>query len=196
MNARLRHANAHEITEHLWIGGDLDTRNPSLARVQLDEIVHARITTIVDVRLEWDDQDWVAARAPHIAYHWLGVDDAGQRMPDSWFDEGVAFALEAVQSGGNVLVHCHMGINRGPSMGLAAMLALGWEPLTALDRIRSQRPIAYIGYAEDAIDWWLRRKGATTEERHAHVGQVRRWRRDNHLDVAGIIRTIRSDESA
>ncbi len=52
-----------------------------------------------------------------------------------------------------MLVHCHMGINRGPSMAYACLLVLGWDPIEAMTAIRTARPIAAIGYAEDALDW-------------------------------------------
>lgn len=81
-------------------------------------------------------------------------------------------------------------------MGFAIMLALGWSPAAALDRIRGRRPIAHVGYAEDAVDWWLRRSGATTRERTAGALQVQRWTRANHMDVADVIRKIRSQESS
>ena len=52
-----------------------------------------------------------------------------------------------------MLAHCHMGINRGPSMGFAILLALGWDAEEALDAIHAARPIAFIAYAEDALRW-------------------------------------------
>lgn len=196
MSAELRHANASQVTPGLWIGGDLETRSPTLAHVQLNELAGAGITAIVDVRLEWNDQAWVAEVKPDIDYLWLGVDDAGQRMPDLWFDTGTDHVLAALNGGGTLLVHCHMGINRGPSMGFAAMLAQGWDPIEALDRIRRCRPIAYVGYAEDALDWWLRKNGATRSERSHGQQRIHRWRRENHLDVANVIRRIRLREEA
>jgi dual specificity phosphatase 3 len=194
--SELRHANASQVTPQLWVGGDLETRSPTLAHVQLGELVAVGITDIIDVRLEWDDCEWVADAHPHIGYLWLGVDDAGQKMPDRWFDAGTDHVLAATNDGGTVLVHCHMGINRGPSMGFAAMLALGWDPIEALDRIRQRRPIAYVGYAEDALDWWLRQNRATQVERSAGQQRIRGWRRENHLDVANVIRRIRLKEGA
>lgn len=196
MSVELLHANASQVAPELWIGGDLETRSPTLAHVQLNELEGAGITSIVDARLEWNDEAWVTEVKPDIDYLWLGVDDAGQRMPDLWFDTGTDHVLAALNGGGTVLVHCHMGINRGPSMGFAAMLALGWDPIEALDRIRRCRPIAYVGYAEDALDWWLRKNGATRAERSGGQRRIRRWRRENHLDVANVIRQVRLKEGA
>ena len=191
-----RWANASRITEQLWIGGDLEVTDDELAATQLDELDAAGITDIVDLRLEWDDEDWVTVAKPDILYTWLGVDDAGQQMPDEWFDTGTQHVLARLACGGRVLVHCHMGINRGPSMGFAAMLALGWDPIDALARIRACRAIAYVGYAEDALDWWLRKSGASQAERVEARRRIRQWRRDNRLDVESAIRKIRLKEGA
>jgi protein-tyrosine phosphatase len=81
-------------------------------------------------------------------------------MPDEWFDAGVAFALDALKDpDAQVLAHCHMGINRGPSMAYAILLATGMEPVAALTAIRQARPIAAIAYDGDALDWWHRADG-------------------------------------
>ena len=187
-------ANASRVTEHLWVGGDLETTNPVLALKQLDELHASGLTDIVDLRLEWDDAGWVTVAKPHLRYHWLGVDDAGQRMPDKWFDTGTELIRAALADGGKALVHCHMGINRGPSMGFAAMLTLGWDPIEALDRIRKARPIAHVGYAKDALDWWCSRNAVSVAERHQTQARVQDWRSENHLDVAKVIRRIRIKE--
>jgi len=153
-------------------------------------------TDVVDLRLECNDEAWVTEDKPHLGYRWLGVDDAGQRMPDEWFDIGTGHILARLEGGGTVLVHCHMGVNRGPSMGYAVLLALGWDPVEALDAIRTARPIAYVGYAEDALDWWLRRNGATPTERAAGQARLKGWRLRNHLDLATVVRSIRLKEGA
>lgn len=190
------HANISQVAPRLWIGGDLASHQPTLAAVQLREITDLGITTIVDCRLEWNDEDWVTAAEPGLDYHWLGVDDAGQRMPDDWFETGTALVRDTLEAGGTVLTHCHMGINRGPSMGYAAMLTLGWDPIDALDAIRAARPIAYVAYAEDAVDWWLQRSGAQIAAREVARARLAEWRRAHHLDLASVIRRVRLEEGA
>ena len=132
-----RLANASWVTDHLLVGGDLDARDNDLAERQLAELVEIGVTHVVDVRLEWDDFDFVAQRASDIAYLHHGMDDAGQRVPGEWFDEGVGWIVAALEEGGTVLAHCHMGINRGPSLGYAVLLAQGWDPVEALDTTAS-----------------------------------------------------------
>jgi dual specificity phosphatase 3 len=189
-------ANVSPITEQLWIGGDFDIFRPDVAEAQLAELVAAGLTHIIDVRMEWDDSTWVTSIAPHVDYFHHGIDDAGQRIPDDWFDEALAYAFEAFKDPKSVvLTHCHMGINRGPSLGFAILLGLGWEPIAALDAIRAARPIAYIAYADDALDWWLRREGAALRQRRQGAAAILRWRERNEMDVVNVIRKIRTAEA-
>lgn len=185
------HANASFVTPYLAIGGDLQTGRDDIAVGQMDELGGAGITHIIDVRVEWSDEEWVAERNGDVDYLHLGIDDAGQRVPGEWFDEGVAFATKAIESGGVVLAHCHMGINRGPSMGFAILLSLGWDAKEALDAIHAARPIAYVAYAEDAL-WW--RHGGRSPELEADLRSLDQWRRETDLDMDSVIRKVRSDE--
>ncbi len=184
-------ANAAFVTPRLLVGGDLDTRDLQLAGDQLRELVETGVTHVVDARIEWSDEDWVAQTAPGIAYLHHGMDDAGQRVPGEWFEVAVGWALEALEDGGTVLAHCHMGINRGPSLGFAVLLAQGWDAITALDTIRSVRPIAWVAYAEDALRWHHERQHSAPEELDRDRRRVVRWRRDNELDLEAVIRLQR-----
>ncbi len=185
------HANASFVTPYLAVGGDLETTTEDVAVGQLGELGDAGITHVVDVRVEWNDEEWVRERRADLEYLHLGIDDAGQRVPDVWFDEGVRFALEAIESGGTVLAHCHMGINRGPSMGFAVLLALGWDAVEALEAIHAARPIAFIAYAEDALRW---HHGEGTPEVEHDVRRLRRWREDNELRLRDVMRAVREQE--
>jgi protein-tyrosine phosphatase len=184
----LRSANAHFVTDRLLIGGDLDYRSRELAAEQVVELHEAGVTHIIDVRVEWTDQDWVAELLPGLEYFHHGIDDAGQAVPATWFDEGVQYAVDALERGGTVLTHCHMGINRGPSLGFAVLLALGWDAVDALDAIRRVRPIAYIAYAEDALRWHHQEDPEALERDLRRLAQ---WRRDHDLDVESVIRLKR-----
>ncbi|MDF2916584.1 MAG: dual specificity protein phosphatase family protein [Microbacterium sp.] len=170
-----------QITDSLWIGGQLHATTASIAQRQLEELCNAGIDAIIDCRFERDDADWVTATKPQIDYLHVGVEDSGQRMPATWFDDGSEYAQEQIDQGHVVLAHCQAGINRGPSMGFAILLAQGWEVVEALNHVRQTRPIARIGYAEDAVDWWFRKVGAPTNDRAAQIDRVRKWRADNGL---------------
>ena len=145
-------ANINRLTDTLWTGGDLP-EDDATAIAHIADWLAAGIGTVIDCRVEWTDEEFVAAVAPGIRYINLGIDDAGQRVPPAWFDRVVA-AADTAPAGTGVLVHCHMGINRGPSAAYALLLAAGHDPVEAIDLIRSQRPIAAVGYAEDALRWW------------------------------------------
>lgn len=191
-----RTANAQFVTDRLLVGGDLEIFDDDLAVAQLEELVAVGVTDLVDVREEWDDSEWVLSLHPELRYHHLGVDDAGQVMADSWFDTGVATTLEAFAAhpDARVLVHCHMGVNRGPSLAYAVLLAQGYAPIEALDLIRQARPIAFVAYAEDALDWWLRRSGRSEAERATARARLATWRERHHLDVTEVIRKVRREE--
>lgn len=156
----------------------------------LSEWTDAGITHIVDVRIEADDTKFVGRLAPHMTYHWLGVDDDDGRQADQWFDAGAAVVAAALaEPSARVMVHCHMGVNRGPSMLFASMLALGHEPVQAISAIRAARPIAAVLYADDAVDWWSRRTGASG----SHRLDVRRWQKEHPLDTQWIVRRMWAD---
>ena len=91
-----------------------------------------------------------------------------------------------------MLTHCHMGINRGPSLGFAVLLAQGWDVVEALDAIRAARPIAWVAYAEDALRWRHARLGSAPDELERDRRRVVRWRQDNELDLAEVIRLKRT----
>lgn len=188
---RFRHADANFVTDRIATGGGL-ADEPRRARCQIAELVRAGITHIADLRLEWSDADLVAQRAPGISYLHHPVDDAGQAIPGEYFQELADWAGAALaQPGTKVLVHCHAGVNRGPSGALAVLVSQGWEVGAALDAIRGARPIAWIDYADDVVDWHL--ADAEPSARSAAHEEVELWRRRNHLSFNEAIRLTRPD---
>ena len=181
------YANLHFVTPTLAIGGDVELRDPVLAGQQLDEIAELGITHVVDCRLECSDEKLFAQYLPELGYLHHGMDDAGQRVPGAWFDQAIAW-IDAAGPDAVVLIHCHMGINRGPSLGYAVLLHQGWDPVDALAAIRGARPQANAWYAEDALRWHHAR------QRTSPAGDLRRvaaWRDANPLDVVRLIRAQR-----
>ncbi len=139
------------VTDQLVISGDLN-EDPELAIEQLAQWQDSGITHILDTREEWTDEAFVADHAPDIIYGWFGTNDDGSPQSDKWFDDGVDFATRALQASDAVLlVHCHLGVNRGPSMAHRILLEQGWDPIEAFDAIQAARPIAHIRYATDAL---------------------------------------------
>lgn len=184
-------ANFDFITERIATGGDCECTDDITA------VVAAGITHVIDNRIEWDDAKVFAREAPAVVYLHNGADDVGGRQPDWWFDKGVEFALEALAVPGHkVLAHCHMGINRGPSMAYAMLLALGHDPVAAFDMVRKARPIAHMAYALDALAWWLGRNGSSGDVIERELRRLALHERRNRLDVVSIIRRKREEEAA
>lgn len=189
-------ANISQVGERIWTGGDLPAHLGEVAMLgELAEIRAAGITHVIDNRLEWSDERFFRRHAPDLRYLWNGADDVGQRMPDSWFDVGVGAALRALENPrAQVLAHCHMGINRGPSMAYAILLATGHSPVRALSAIRRARPVAAIAYSLDALAWWQRTTGVPSSVARRQATAVIRWHERNPLDVVRIIRQVREAE--
>lgn len=185
--------NIHRLTDTLWTGGDLPSeRCAAIAR--LNAWRDLGIRRIIDCRIEWSDEELIAEFAPEITYLHAGIDDAGQTIPDEWFDQITTFAADTADQGA-LLAHCHMGINRGPSCAYAILLSQGEDPIDAIGHIRSRRHIAAISYAEDALGWWHRRIGATAEQRADDIARLAQWRADSPHATARIIRQIRASHN-
>jgi len=189
-----RLANAHFVTDRIAVGGDLAPEF-SVARRQLQELVDAGITHIADLRDEWNDAEVVRFWAPQIGYLYHPVEDAGQRIPGQWFEELNDWVSEVLQDpDAKVLVHCHMGVNRGPSAAFALLLGQGMSVRDALSAIRANRAVAVIDYADDALDWYLAREGADRYARAAARRSLTMWRKANAIDKFDVIRQIRATE--
>ncbi len=183
-------ANLHFVTPRLAVGGDLSSEDPGLSRLQLAEICELGITHVVDTRMEWSDEQAVAENAQHVRYLHHGMEDAGQRVPPEWFEEAVAWVEAAYEEDPHaiVLTHCHMGINRGPSLGFAVLLAQSWDPVEAISAIRAARPQANVWYAADALDWHHARRGVDAGTAARQRAELAAWREDNQLDVVRMVR--------
>lgn len=171
-------ANISWITDNLATGGDM-SYNDTLAMEQFEELIHMDIDLIIDTREEAEDSDLWSTTA--VSYLHIPTNDAvGHTIPTEHFDRAVEAALPVLEGGGKVFVHCHMGVNRGPSTAFAIMLAQGMNAEKAFDLIREKRPQAGIYYAMDAL-WahlvrkslWSTKEGRRREDRlRAHYNKV------------------------
>jgi dual specificity phosphatase 3 len=151
-------ANISWVLDDLATGGDLSL-NPEKAMEQVvDLTANHKVKWIIDMRQEANDHDiWNAVNEADeslkIVYTWLPTDDAhGHTLPNNLFDEAVKIDRRARKWGGKVFVHCHMGINRGPSVAFGILLDRGYGIEEAFDMIREARPVAGIYYAFDALN--------------------------------------------
>ena len=70
----------------------------------------------------------------------------------AWFGAGIGFALPALaQPRTKVYAHCAAGVNRGPSMAAAILMALGVNGPTVWQMIVSARPQVSLAYFDDAV---------------------------------------------
>ncbi len=183
------------ITPWLALSGDLDTTVASNAERQLTEWIDNGITHIVDLRGEWNDDQFVAEYSPLVAYHWLGTHDSGGHQTDEWYEDGLEVYRSVRAADGCAMVHCHMGINRGPSMGFRWLLEAGIDPVEALDLIRGARPIAGIIYADSALDHFHRTTGVDGAVAAVQREEVREWFRNDTVDVSWVISRVHQAES-
>jgi hypothetical protein len=188
------HRRLCEVTDWLFLSGDLDTFRPEIGIRQLNEWVNAGITDIIDVRGEYDDIDFVKMHAPHINYHYFGTHDNGGSQSDSWFELGVNVISDVVERDGKAVVHCHMGVNRAPSMAYRLLLEAGHGHIESLEMIRSSRPIAGIIYAPSALSHYLRINDVSATELLIKLQEVEQWFDENPVDLGWIISRIRRSE--
>ena len=180
-----------QVSESLAVSGDLPSnRVQALEQLRLWEA--AGITDVFDMREEANDTEFIRKNST-IKGHWFGVDDDGGKRDDAWFQilcDAARVILNDTTRPRRILVHCHMGVNRGPSALFAIMLATGWESLNALRAIRDARPIAGIIYAPDAISWWAREQSHDPGVVAEMVNEVEAWLDRNPLDLYYVIRSI------
>ena len=171
-------ANISWLTEDLATGGDLSF-DPVEADGQVEDILNRGITYITDMREEAND--WkVWEQHEHVEYLWLPTDDrTGHVIPDHLFDLAVKQARRAAKQQRKMLVHCHMGINRGPSTAYAILLDRGYDVIEAFDLIRAKRTEAGIVYAPDALRAHHARR--LTEARFGFDAQAEREALQQHM---------------
>jgi protein-tyrosine phosphatase len=145
-----RAMNVSRVNEWLWVGG-------SVARSQYPALAAQGLTCVIDLRAErWDDAAALNALGLELLH--LPVVD---RYPPSveQLMKGVEWALPRVKAGGRLYAHCEHGVGRGPLMGLAVMVAQGWEATEAYRALRKTRWQATLndrqlgGLADFATAW-------------------------------------------
>jgi dual specificity phosphatase 3 len=187
------------VTDRIAIGSDLGFNHDDM-KPRLDELVRMGITMIVDARIEWDDEDYVLEHAPGIEYVHLPANDNGGSQNPEWYRRGTQTINEHLKDvpNGKVYIHCHMGVNRGPSMAFATLLTQGFDPVWAIERIREVRPIAYVWYAKDALRWY--QKAVSTQDldikKAIYRGFNAWWKVNGDNGVAEAIRRIRASEGS
>src|SRR5512135_748422 len=119
--------NYSQITDFLFIG---DT--PLLE--DYDLLRELGIHLVINMRFE--KRPAFDPHKPPLNFLWLPtVDLPGLVIPIRFLIRGVRAALETIQIGGKVYTHCQKGRHRGAAMGASILIALGYDPVAAIELI-------------------------------------------------------------
>tara|TARA_B100001996_G_scaffold373797_1_gene351660 strand:- start:1788 stop:2405 length:618 start_codon:yes stop_codon:yes gene_type:complete len=183
------------ITTDIVLSGDLHHREDR-AITQLEEWKAEGVTHILDCREEWNEQELIAKHGDGIDYYWHGTHDAGGSQDARWYQEGWAYYSRIFDANpeAKVMVNCHMGINRAPSMVFFLMLMEGYEPKEALSLIRKNRPIAACYYAESAWATFADVQGLSLEDKTKGLNEINDYFVENKINLAEVIHEVRAVE--
>ena len=123
---------AVELLPGLWLGSRPSPR-------QARELARLGITHVVDLRAEADADDGRWGEGVVVVRR--GLVDHADPAADA-LDAAVTVVRRAVDAGETVYVHCHAGIERGPTVAVAALVVSGWPLSEAYRLVREKRPVA------------------------------------------------------
>lgn len=125
-----RGLNVSRVNEWLLVGG-------SVPRASYTKLAAEGVTAVIDLRAERRDDEAALAA--------LGIELLHLPAPDRYppsveqLMRGVEWALPRLAAGGTLYTHCEHGVGRGPMMGLAVMVARGWDVAEAYRALRQAR---------------------------------------------------------
>jgi len=146
--------NVSRVNDWLLVGG-------GVPRSRYVELKALGVTAVIDMRGErCDDAEALATLGIELLN--LPVTD---RYPPSVAQlmRGVEWALPRLEQGGQLFTHCEHGVGRGPLMGLAVMVARGWDAPVAYREVRKARwqttlNDRQLGGLADFVTTWAGRK--------------------------------------
>lgn len=127
----------HFVTPELAVGASFPMA--AAARLARDH----GIERVIDLRVEARDDERIL-RIHGIELLHLPTQDCCAVSP-SHIRDGVAFAVEGMERGERVLVHCQYGIGRSALLALCVLVARGEAPLEAMSRLKDARPAVSPG---------------------------------------------------
>jgi protein tyrosine phosphatase (PTP) superfamily phosphohydrolase (DUF442 family) len=127
------------ITPHLHVGGQYTAAG--WRRLQ-----KRGVTAVVNMRDEFDDAE--AGVAPERYLFLPTVDDTPPTIAQ--LCQGVRFIQREIEAGGQVYVHCMLGVGRSVTMVAAYLVATGMTPAAALKAIRRRRPFIQPTIGQEA----------------------------------------------
>jgi protein-tyrosine phosphatase len=154
-----------------WVTGRIAVGGGIWSAENMALVARAGVTHIIDMQIEFDD---TKLAEPHgIVVFWNPVDDDFQPKPPQVFQQGVEFALEALdQDGTKLFIHCAAGVHRAPMMALALLCSLSWTLEGAIDLIEAKRPV--VDFADvyvDSVERFLKERGGAEDRPLASRGR-------------------------
>jgi protein-tyrosine phosphatase len=147
-----RRLDAVEVVPGLWLGSA-----PTKKHVRT--LTKAGIDAVVDLRAEVESE--TSAWPSEISVHFARLQDHGTPSLRE-LQEAASIVRNLMADGQTVLVHCHAGLERAPTVACAALVLQGWSLEDAYHRIIERRPSAL------PTDGQL----ATLRALHAHHAQA------------------------
>ena len=146
--------NVSRVNDWLLVGG-------GVPRSRYVELKALGVTAVIDMRGErCDDAEALAA----LGIELLNLPVADRYPPSvAQLMRGVEWALPRLERGGQLFTHCEHGVGRGPLMGLAVMVARGWDAPVAYREVRKARwqttlNDRQLGGLADFVTTWAGRK--------------------------------------
>lgn len=146
-----------QITDWLYIGTTPQPEDyPLLHSLGVRLVINMR----VEKRPVPDSQD------TGLRFLWLPTFDSPIiPIPIRALQKGVQEALDTIEEDDKVYVHCAAGAHRGVAMGSAILIAKGYSPQEAMERIKANRPNA------DPDIWYIRRRILRFADSWDHHGE-------------------------
>jgi protein-tyrosine phosphatase len=149
------------VTDRIAVGGGI-WNDQNMA-----EIAKLGFTHIIDMQIEFDDTPLAQPYGVKVLYN--PTDDDFQPKPPALFQNGVDFALEALdEPRGKLYIHCAAGVHRAPMMTLAVLRILGWPLDAAKELIQERRYVVdfadvYVESVENFVEEYERARAASQE---------------------------------
>lgn len=127
------------ITSHVHVGGQFTAAG-------WQRLQERGVTAVVNMRDEFDDAE--AGIAPEQYLYLPTVDDTPPTIAQ--LCQGVRFIHQQIEAGGQVYVHCMLGVGRSVTMVAAYLVATGMTPTAAWRTIRRRRPFIQPTVGQEA----------------------------------------------
>lgn len=157
----------NDVNDWLSVGGDLELA-AHLTGLRHTEVVEQLrqhgVTHVIDAQDLWRADELWALGESHC---YAPIEDSRSHTPpEEWYVTIENFVTDFWDNsfhGDRLYVHCQMGINRGPSVAMLALLTVDPEmhPFDAFLRVREARPVAGVVYAKHIGERHIATRGGT-----------------------------------